>query len=69
MTLTLKIQHLGAPGYAASIRRQDTEILRLEPGAEGEASLWSDAPLSIVEVEPAPQAVAPVPAEDVAKSA
>jgi len=52
MTLNLKIKNTNSTTYAASVSRQGSVVLRLQPGEEGEVSLWDDAPLAIVE-EPA----------------
>jgi hypothetical protein len=52
MTLTLKIRNTNSATYAAAVHRHGSVVLRLQPGEEGEVSLWDDAPLDIVE-EPA----------------
>ncbi len=52
MTLTLKIKNTNSATYAAAVLRHESVVLRLQPGEEGDVSLWDDAPLSIIE-EPA----------------
>lgn len=52
MTLNLKIKNTNTAAYAATVLRQGSVALRLQPGEEGEVSLWDDAPLTVLE-EPA----------------
>lgn len=58
MTLTLRIKNTNSATYAAAVHRDDSVVLRLQPGEEGDVSLWDGTPLSIVE-----EAAAAVPAE------
>lgn len=65
MTLSIKVKHTGAYAYACAFVRDSQEVLRLEPGEEGEITLWSGAPVTMKEVLPknVAKAAPPLPIE------
>lgn len=51
MTLSVKLK-LGNAPYACAFVRDNLEVLRLEPGEEGEITIWSGSPITMKEVLP-----------------
>ncbi len=49
MTCSVKIKHTGPDSYAIRIDRQGEQLFVLQPGEEADVTLWSGAPLLLVE--------------------